>query len=339
MDQGKIKSFWSRPEGITGAIFLGVAAIGLIYLFATTVSIGLWLLTSTAGQLTLLLSLGTLVFLAIDGTSRALASYIFKSAMRWITNFFVQTDPIGVLKNYVRSLQENLRKMNRQIAKLRGQMHRLKEMIINNRKEIEDNMAFAQEAKQNNQTAQVVLKSRKAGRLQESNLKLEDFYKKMEILYRILAKMYENTSILAEDIEDQVKIKEQERIALTAGHSAMQAAMKVIRGDKDQKELFDMALEAMAEDVSGKVGELERFMSISENFMQSIDLQNGIFEEEGLKMLEKWESEGISLILGSDKEKIIAQTWTDEEILDLKHPAPEAQQTAKSTNQYDSFFD
>ena len=48
-----------------------------------------------------------------------------------------------------------------------------------------------------------------------------------------------------------------------------------------------LPLEAIADDVSNKVGEMEQFMSMSENFMQSIDLQNGVFEEEGLKMLEK----------------------------------------------------
>ncbi len=49
--------------------------------------------------------------------------------------------------------------------------------------------------------------------------------------------------------------------------------------------MFEMALEVVADDVSAKVGEMERFMEMSESFMGSIDLQNGIFEEEGLKIL------------------------------------------------------
>ena len=47
--------------------------------------------------------------------------------------------------------------------------------------------------------------------------------------------------------------------------------------------MFEAALEAVANDVSEKVGEMERFMEMSENFMASIDLRNGIFEEAGLK--------------------------------------------------------
>ena len=78
----------------------------------------------------------------------------------------------------------------------------------------------------------------------------------------------------------------------------MKSAMNIISGDKDKRVVFDMALEAIADDVANKVGEMERFMDVSENFMQSVDLQNGIFEEEGLRMLEKWEQEGVSSILG-----------------------------------------
>lgn len=111
----------------------------------------------------------------------------------------------------------------------------------------------------------------------------------MEILYRVLTKMYENSEIMMEDIKDQVSVKEQERNAIRASHSAMKSAMSIISGDKDQRAMFDQALEAIADDVSAKMGEMERFMEMSSNFMDSVDLQNGVFEEEGLKMLEMWE--------------------------------------------------
>ena len=99
--------------------------------------------------------------------------------------------------------------------------------------------------------------------------------------------MYENSEIMMEDISDQVAVKQEERDAIRASHSAMKSAMNIISGDKDKREMFDQALEAIADDVSAKVGEMERFMELSSNFMDSVDLQNGVFEEEGMKMLEK----------------------------------------------------
>ena len=47
--------------------------------------------------------------------------------------------------------------------------------------------------------------------------------------------MYENSEILVEDIQDQVKVKEQERKAIRASHSAMRSAMNVINGDADKR--------------------------------------------------------------------------------------------------------
>lgn len=339
MSTVKPKSFWKKPEGVTGAIVLGGLLAGGVYLVTASLASVLAFLTTTAGMVTSLVLLGTVIFLALDGKSRALVSYMYKSAMRWITSMFIKIDPISILKGYVDDLRNNLRDMNRQIAKLRGQMHKLKEMILNNQKEIETNLTMAQKAKQSNEQAQLILKSRKAGRLQESNIKLDELYRKMEILYRVLNKMYQNSYVLVEDIEDQVKVKEQEYKAITAGNSAMKSAMSIIKGDADKRAVFDAALEAIANDVSQKVGEMEEFMSLSENFMQSIDLQNGVFEEKGLEMLEKWEKEGVSLLLGDSKQKLIKDAQSEDEIMDLEHPVQEPERLSRSGNQYDSFFD
>lgn len=338
MAEYKKKSFWRRPEGVTGALFILGLIIGGAVIIPGIIGAAISFLSSGVGMVISLLVLGVIIFTVLDSKWRNLIWYMYKSTMRWITGLFVQIDPIGILKSYVDDLKSNLKKMRKQIGKLRGQMHKLKEMIINNQKEIKNNLQLASKAKETRQDAVMILKSRKAGRLKDSNLKLEDLYKRMEVLYRVLSKMYENSSILAEDIEDQVKVKEQERKAMLAGHSAMKSAMNIIKGDADKKEMFDQALEAIADDVSSKVGEMERFMEMSENFMSSIDLQNGIFEEKGMKMLEKWERESTSLLLGTEKRDLILKAETDNDVLDLDAPIKEPVKQGR-TNQYDNFFD
>jgi hypothetical protein len=94
-------------------------------------------------------------------------------------------------------------------------------------------------------------------------------------------------------------------------------------------------MEAIADDVSMKIGEMERFMDLSSNFMDSIDLQNGVFEEEGLKMLDKWEKEGVSLLLGKDKDLLVSDTATNK--VDLDAPLASSK-TAGQTNQYGDLF-
>ena len=253
--------------------------------------------------------------------------------MRYITGLFIQIDPIGILKSYVEDLKNNLKKMNKQIIVLKGQMKKLQMIIVENEKNISANLKLANAAKESDKKGIMILKSRKAGRLKESNMKLDELYRKLEILYRVLFKMYENSEILVEDIEDQVMVKEQERNAIKASHSAMKSAMNIIAGNTDKKEMFDRALEAIADDVSMKIGEMERFMEMSTNFMDSIDLQNGVFEEEGLELLEKWENEGVSLILGEEKDLLV----NDQHAVDLDAPMVKKKNTGKNSLYSDLF--
>ncbi len=335
----KRKPFWKRPEGVTGAIVMSGLVIGGGYLLYQALPFLIGLTSNILYLSGMLLVLGAIIYMILDPKMRNLVWYMYKSVMRWVTGLFVQIDPIGILKSYVDDLKNNLRKMNKQISQLRGQMHKLREIIHKNKRQIESNLNLASKAKEKNKQSMMILKSRKAGRLKESNMRLEDLYKKMEVLYRVLTKMFENSEIMMEDIKDQVEVKEQERKAIHASHSAMKSAMNIIAGDKDQRYMFDMALEAIADDVSQKVGEMEQFMEMSSNFMDSVDLQNGVFEEEGLKMLEKWEKEGVSLILGQEKETLVLQANDDADVLDLNTPIKKPIRAEGHTNQYDNFFE
>jgi len=298
----KGKSFWKKPEGITGTLFLAGLVAGGGYLLYSA-----WPLIIAAAQNMLaltgmLLVLGAVIYMVLDPKMRNLVWYGYKSIMRWITGIFVTIDPIGILKNYVDDLEDNLRKMSTQIGAIKGQMRKLKTIMTDNDNQINNSMKMASMAKKKGNDQQVILNSRKAARLKESNAKYQSLHKRMSIMNRILTKMYQNSEILLEDTRDQVKVKEQERKAIRASHSAMKSAMSVISGDPDKRAMFDQAMEAINDDVANKVGEMERFMEMSANFMESVDLQNGVFEEEGLKMLEKFEKESTLMLLGDPQE-------------------------------------
>ena len=325
------KSFWKRPEGKTGMIFAGALGLGGLYVLYKSLPFLIELVQNTLHLGILLAVLGALVYVILDPKVRNLVYYMYKSFMRWLTGLFIQIDPIGILKSYIDDLKSNLKKMNKQIASLKGQMRKLQQIMFDNKKSINTNLKLANAAKEKDKKGIMILKSRKAGRLKESNMKLDELYKRMEILYRVLTKMYDNSEIMLEDIEDQVMVKDQERKAIKSSHSAMKSAMNIISGNNDKKEMFDRALEAIADDVSMKIGEMERFMDMSSNFMDSIDLQNGIFEEEGLELLEKWEKEGVSLILGNEKDLLV----NDSHEVDLDAPI---ERTKKQNNQYSDLF-
>jgi len=328
----KPKSFWSKPEGKTGALFL-------IALFAVVGWVGITFFTAIAafaaglvGKVVLLGALGLIIYMALDGRTRNLFSYMYQSFMRKVTSIFVTIDPMGILKNYISDLEGNLKKMGKQIGNLKGQMRNLKTQVTTNNKDIEQNLAIARKAKQMGNEKQMVLSSRKAARLKETNQKYVALHGKLAILYRVLTKMYSNSEILLEDTKDQVRVKEQERKAIRASHSAMKSAMSIIKGDPDKRAMFDQAMQGIADDVANKVGEMERFMELSSDFMNSIDLQEGIFEEKGLAMLKEYEEKSTLLLLGGDE--------TVEDTLDINEPRKEVQYRNKEDgSDYSNLFD
>lgn len=297
----KPRSFWKRPEGVTGALFLAGILLAAAYLIFSNMAAIVALFSNILYLSLILIGLALLFYLILDRRMRNLVWYMYKSMMRWVTGMFIQIDPIGILKSYVQDLEGNLKKLSKQIGSLRGQMRRLQTLTEENDKEIEYNMLLAQKAKETGQENQLLLASRKAARLRESNQKYETLHEKMTILYRVLSRMYANSEILLEDTKDQVKLKEQERKAIRTSYSAMKNAMDIISGTGSKREMFDAALENIADDLANKVGEMEHFMEMSSSLMESVDLQSGIFEEQGLKMLEEWEKNSSIMLLGGEE--------------------------------------
>ncbi len=326
----KPKSFWGRPEGKTGLLFMLAVLAGAGYVLVKYLPQIMAFASSLLGLVVTLLVLGAIIYMVLDPRMRTLVSYMYKSIMRWVTGVFITIDPIGILKNYIEDLQDNLKKMGEQIGVLRGQIRKLKTIQEDNAKEIDYNMRLAQKAKEQNVESQMLLSSRKAARLKDSNDKYAVLENKMNILYRVLTKMYSNSEILLEDTKDQVAQKEEERKAIRASYSAMKSAMSIISGDADKRAMFDQALDHIADDVAMKVGEMERFMEMSSNFMQSVDLQNGVFEDQGMKMLEDWEKNSTLMLMGGKVD----------DTLDINAPQKEIDMKTKDgKSEYDNLFE
>ncbi len=322
-----VKPFWQRPEGVTGGVFLAALVLGGGILLSRMLPVLVQMAENTLYLSAMLASLAAVVYVVLDPKARNLAWYGYKALMRWITGIFVRIDPISILKSYIEDLENNLRNLSKQIGALRGQMRTLKGTMDGNTADIQRNMSLAEQAKKQNDEKNLTLAARKAARLQEANAKYEVLYQKMEVLYRVLTRMYENSEIVLDDTRDQVKVKEQEYQAIHTSHSAIRSAMSIMGGNPDKRALFDQALEGLAEEVGNRVGEMERFMDTSKNLMASIDLQNGVFEEEGLKCSNN-----------GRKSPLLAESprGQAEKPLDLNQPSKIIQ---REENDYDRLFD
>jgi len=317
MPEMKPKSFFNRPEGTTGMIVLcagGLVGAILLYNFLPAIII---LLQNTIHAAILGGIILGVVALIMNAKFRTTVSYMFKSAMRKFTGWFITIDPIGILKNYIDSMDEKIQKVQDNITNLKGQIGKLKRTIETKQSSKEKELNFASHAKKKNDAMQATLHARNAGRADESIKRMQKIYEKMEMLYRILTNMSKKIKFLREDTANEVENRETEYNAIKSAHAAMSLAKRLIAGGSTEKDLFEQTMQYIADDIGFKMGEMDEFMELSDDFMNNVDLQEGVFDEKGMALLEAWEN-GDSSLLGEDKGKILNDTrdtnknWSDD---------------------------
>lgn len=290
-EKSRIKTFWERPEGTTGMI-VGICILGILGYFGwIMLPFIITLLQNTITAAVLCAVAAALLYvLFFDNRLKTLGIYTYKSLMRFITGLIIEIDPIGILKNYVETLKTRLCIISEKIGELSSQMRILKNQIVNNNNEINKYMELANYTKKHNGDVNIItLNSRAAARLQTSNEKLNNLYLKIEGFHTILKRMYAACDLMIKDMENDIKVKSQERIAVQKSWSAMQNAIKIINGDRDGRDLYDQTMEYLQDSYGEKIGEIEHFMDMSSNFMNTVDIENGLFDEKALHMLENWE--------------------------------------------------
>ncbi len=312
MDElSKTKSFWERPEGTTGMIVIGGVLLALFFfgnvllaLFSTAVAI--------MGQAITLTVLGAVLFALIMILSnkkfQTLVSYVFKSIMRKITGMFVEIDPIGIMKSYIEDLRGKQEIMDDSISKLNGQVVICQKQVDMNAAEYDRQMATVKVAKDKNMTSALTVASRQAGRLQKLNAEsLKPLLLQMQVHLKLLRKYREVTDTVILDLGNEVKAQEMQRNMIRASYTAMSTAKKILMGGTE-KELFDMALEATVTDYGTKMGAIAQFIDSSKGFVEGLDLQNGVYEEDALKKLQEWENKADDVLLGRTKQQMLEQS-------------------------------
>ena len=309
MQEQKTKSFWERPEGTTGMFTLALGGVGL-YFAAPALLAFVTTLTALVGQTFMLAILGTGLFIFLNivfnKKVQTLVRYMFKSAMRWITKWWVEIDPIGIMSNYITELLDKREVMAISRDKLRGQLTVLDRQIAKNSTEYESSMAMAAKANQQGNAGVFSVQSRQAGRLEKLNKEsLVPLQTQMQVHLRALNKYYEVTGTVIDDLRNEVKARQIEREMILASHTAMKAAKAILMGGTDAKELFDQAMEFVVEDFGMKMGEIDSFIENSRGFVEGLDMQNGVYEAEALKKLQAWENKADSILLGNSKAQLL----------------------------------
>ena len=292
------KKWYEKPEnilvygGLLGVGWLGLKALDAILPLLNRVLESLLYTSVLAGGVAIV------AFMVVNQDFHRLAWYGYKSLMRWLTSRVVELDPIGIMNTYVETLKGNQEQIKKSLSALRGQAESLQDLVEAKAKEHDHSMSMAARAKANGgMRMEMQLQARKAGRAEQSTVTYQGLLNKIRSHIAVMEKVDEAAKFMIADIEDTVEEETKKREMIRASYKAMSAARRILAADK-QRELYDMALESTTRDYSTKLGEITQFMEDSQHFINTMDLENGVFESDALSKLDDWEKRSASLLEG-----------------------------------------
>lgn len=295
-----LSAFWKRPEGKLGMpALIAMFGVGAYFLYKALPTL-ITLMENTFYALGLFAGLVAIFALVLNGRFRTTVWYLYKGLMRAITGLAIELNPIAILESYVEDIKAKLVKIGEQMKDLKGQMGKIFKKIEDKKTEYRlavDRMRAV--ANNPDKKGELLMFSRQSERLKVYIEKLEKLYTRMEILYNVLKKMEYYSGIMVQDTDMQVQLAKDEREAITKSHSVMKSAMNIIKGNNDRKMIFDQSMEFVLDDIGYKVGEMDRMLEESTQFISEVDIDDEVYAERGLKMLEKFDQNGIDAIFGN----------------------------------------
>ena len=323
----KPKKFWEKPEGTAGMALLaavGVAAgVASLYLMDKILPMIARIFSSLVSITISGVVLCIIGYLIIDPHWRALWAALGASASRKLAGIFVAVDPIGIMREHITKAKKYLRNVCEKIEIIRGMIEGIKRDLDTNNKKITQNIQLVEVAKKDPQryASKAKLATNDIGRFQKTGVTLKDLLTKLELIYRNLCRIQEASDFLIKDTESEIEVRIKEYKTIKAAHSAMKSAMQIIKPEDDELYMYNLASEYMADDVARKVGDIERALEVSQDFLDGVDLKNMQFQQDGWDVIDKWEKEE-SPLLGTEKQKLNAAAKDDNDVLDLDHPNP-----------------
>ena len=299
---GKSSPFWSKKEGKVGMV-VGYGLLAFLgYKFVTHIDTILPMLQDTVSALMLIG--GTVLVVATLATEsiRTRLWYLYRAFWKKALSPFMELEAENIIKIHLEEMEEDRNQIGREMANVGGVREGLVNVVANNDKMLKDNLGLASAAKKKGNLDMAGIKAGFAERIVQSNKELTSLIAKMDRLYAIMHKVYDQSGLIIETTRQNVDFLISQRTAMTAGANAINRARKIMNINAGNM-IFQEAMDFIADDIAKKSGEIKTFMDQSKNFMDGIDLQNQVFKDNGLKLLEKFEK-GESLVMSYEPERL-----------------------------------
>ena len=302
----KLKSYWNRPGGKFGLIAGLAFLVAIGYYVVPILTQVVW---NTLNFSIAVTCLAIFLYCITNRKLRLSLFYFYEILMKKLVGIVIELDPFIIAEDYINDMEKEREKLYAQSVEVQGQKERIDMKIKEKETEKHQLLSKARVAKENNMLPELGNATRQIARLDEYVKQLTPISVNLTKIDDYLTKIYKNSAYLIEDAKNELELKKDLYNSVSSGNKALNSALKIFKGDPEKKLLVEQSMEYLKEDIADKLGNMKKAISYSSDFMRSIDLDNATYEQQGLEMLENFNSDN-ELKLSSTPEKVITASIT-----------------------------
>lgn len=301
------KSFWSRPEGFTGVIFLGIAAV-----VGYNLAVLLWPLL-VSGMVAGAVGAGILGTLGLFTRKkpRTLLGNIFRMSAYHLTGLLIPLGPIAILKAQVKDWKKQLAEAVAGIAEIRGVRGLLVSELQENVDEERELIDLAKKAGKKGDKLRMASFGRRAQMLEEQRKRFTVLLKRVDKALKALMRIHRVAHIRVEEAEFEVKTREKEYKIAQKSRSVVKKMTGLIEGMGDS-ELYDRTIQYIEDQSYLGEAEIEVLDDLTSDLYASVKARDEAAIERITALIEAEESR----VMGSASAKQLARLSEVEEVVE-----------------------
>ena len=291
---------WQQPEKMAGRVLLLGLAGTAVYFWGVILP---FLVDMVFDTVKLGIGLGALFVLFLLATNKRIQAGLWYSGqriLRTMAGIFVNTDPIGIMEDYIRNTEKEARKMDTEVTNIEGAHELVKRKLAANTTQMQEYLSLADSATRQGEKDMAESYASRAAQIQDYNQRLMPMATTTANVTVVMRQILKAALRQIDGSKFKVNLLKDEYALVKRTSSGMRAAMNILRGDPDKKYFFDLATDRVAQDMAQQLGQIKQAMRYSQEFVKEMDIQNGVMSEKGQRLLDKYQKGEFNAIMDNE---------------------------------------
>ena len=294
---------WQQPEKTAGRVLLLGLAGAAVYYWGVILP---FLVDMVFDTVKLGIGLGVLFGLFLLATNKRIHAglwYAGQRMLRTLAGIFVNTDPIGVMEDYISNTEKEARKMDAEVTNIEGAHELVKRKLAANTAQVQEYLALASAATRQNEKDSAESYAMRAAQLEDYNQRLLPMATTTANVSLVMRQILKAALRQIDGSKFKVDLLKDEYALVKRTSSGMRAALNILRGDPDKKYFFDLATDRVAQDMARQLGQIKQAMRYSQAFVKEMDIQNGVMSEKGQRLLDRYQKGDFNAVLNENPQQ------------------------------------